>query len=373
MKSGLDAPEGLARAPIGRRALWGMTLAVLALHLAVLSGLDTDGLLSPSTPPVQRPLQARALPTSPDPRPAAERPTPRQTARTPVAPHPPAAPHREAAPGGPAASAILPPSPLAEPLASTAAAEVASPMASLATHGMEPVASTSKAASTPGSPASAASAASPATAVQSAQGAVAPTPPAFMSASSPWPVRLGPLPPSSLTRYQLTGMDRGLTYYANGELRWQHGPDAYELSLVVKAFLIGSRQWQSIGQIGPQGLQPLKFIDKARQERAAHIDREGARIVFSGNTQSTEPQAGLQDQLSLYLQLATALSGELGQRPAGEALEVELRQQHPEPRRGVGLAQPLQSGLRDQLLADPANRPAIDRPMKTSAATTRHL
>lgn len=294
--------------PAGRRALWAWTLLVLVLHLAVLSGLDSDALLSPSTPPVLRPMQARALltPASPEARPATRPASPSQRPR--ATPHRPIAqstppsesPAASATPPVVPSSAILAPSPVLEPLATVAAAEAPSPPASA-----------------PAAPpeSSASRAASPGTASPSAT-----TPP---PTHSPWPLRLGTLPPSSLTRYQLTGMDRGMTYYADGELRWQHGPDAYALSLVVKAFLIGSRQWQSVGRIGAQGLQPLKFSDKAKQERAVHIDREGGRIVFSGSTQGAEPQPGLQDQLSLYLQLATALGGELGQRPAGTRLEVQ--------------------------------------------------
>ena len=134
---------------------------------------------------------------------------------------------------------------------------------------------------------------------------------------------LGMLPPSSLLNYQLTGMDKGFTYYANGELRWQHNPQAYALTLSVKAFLIGSRHWRSQGLIGEGGLSPLKFSDSWRGERASHFDREQQRIVFSSNAPVAALQPGAQDQISLYMQLAAAMAGDPQRYPPGTRLQVQ--------------------------------------------------
>jgi Protein of unknown function (DUF3108) len=134
---------------------------------------------------------------------------------------------------------------------------------------------------------------------------------------------LGALPPPSLMSYQLTGMDKGFTYYANGELRWQHNPQAYALTLSVKAFLIGSRHWRSTGLIDGSGLSPLKFTDSWRGERASHFDREQKRIVFSSNAPVAPLQPGAQDQISMYLQLAGAMAGDPDRYPAGTRLQVQ--------------------------------------------------
>jgi hypothetical protein len=123
--------------------------------------------------------------------------------------------------------------------------------------------------------------------------------------------------------YQLTGMDKGFTYHANGELRWQHNPQAYALTLSVKAFLIGSRHWRSTGLIDGSGLSPLKFTDSWRGERASHFDREQKRIVFSSNAPVAPLQPGAQDQISLYLQLAGAMAGDPERYPAGTRLQVQ--------------------------------------------------
>jgi hypothetical protein len=136
-------------------------------------------------------------------------------------------------------------------------------------------------------------------------------------------ISLGALPPSRVLSYQLTGMDKGLTYHASGELRWQHNGAAYELTLTVRAFLLGNRHWRSVGRIEATGLAPQRFSDSWRQERAAHFDREGQRIVFSSNSQPAVLQPGAQDQVSLYLQLAAAMAGEPERFVPGTRLQVQ--------------------------------------------------
>jgi hypothetical protein len=136
-------------------------------------------------------------------------------------------------------------------------------------------------------------------------------------------ISLGALPPSQVLSYQLTGMDKGLTYHASGELRWQHNDTAYELTLSVRAFLIGSRQWRSVGQIDATGLAPRRFSDSWRNERAAHFDREQQRVVFSSNSAPAPLQPGAQDQVSLYVQLAAAMAGEPERFAPGTRLQVQ--------------------------------------------------
>ena len=142
--------------------------------------------------------------------------------------------------------------------------------------------------------------------------------------SAAWPlISLGALPPSRLLSYQLSGMDKGLNYHASGELRWQHNDTAYELTLSVRAFLLGSRHWRSVGQIDATGLAPRRFSDSWRNERAAHFDREQQRIVFSSNSKPAPLEAGAQDQVSLYVQLAAAMAGEPERFVPGTRLQVQ--------------------------------------------------
>jgi hypothetical protein len=136
-------------------------------------------------------------------------------------------------------------------------------------------------------------------------------------------IPLGALPPSSLLRYDLTGQEKGLTYYASGELNWQHNDQAYALALSVKAFLVGSRHWRSVGDITAAGLAPRRFSDSWRGERAAHFDREKNRIVFSGNAPEAPLIAGAQDQISLYVQLAAAMAGSPERFTPGARLQIQ--------------------------------------------------
>lgn len=136
-------------------------------------------------------------------------------------------------------------------------------------------------------------------------------------------LKLAALPASSLLSYRLNGQEKGIHYTATGELRWQHNDTAYEMSLSIKAFLLGTRHWRSQGQITPSGLAPTKFSDSWRSERAAHFDRKDNRIVFSSNAPTVPLQAGAQDQISLYPQLAAAMAGSEARFKPGTRLQIQ--------------------------------------------------
>ena len=150
------------------------------------------------------------------------------------------------------------------------------------------------------------------------------TPERIASATLALPVlALASLPPSALLSYSLSGQEKGINYQASGELRWQRNDNAYAMSLSVKAFLLGSRHWRSVGQINTTGLAPTRFSDSWRSERAAHFDRPNQRIVFSNNAPTVPLQPGAQDQVSLYVQLAAAMA-QSGQRmPPGTRLQIQ--------------------------------------------------
>ena len=136
-------------------------------------------------------------------------------------------------------------------------------------------------------------------------------------------VALASLPASALLSYSLSGQEKGIQYQASGELRWQRNISAYALSLTIKAFLLGSRHWRSVGQINATGLAPTRFSDSWRSERAAHFDRPNQRIVFSSNAPTAPLQPGAQDQISLYVQLAAAMAQSGQQMPPGTRLQIQ--------------------------------------------------
>lgn len=137
------------------------------------------------------------------------------------------------------------------------------------------------------------------------------TPPA----SNALTAKTGDFPPSTQINYKLVGQERGLIYNASGSLKWQAQaandkglPRAYEAELQVKAFLMGSRVWRSIGSLTDNGLAPLRYSDRWRGERAAHFETANQKISFSGNMPSAPLQAGAQDQVSLFIQMAAAVT-----------------------------------------------------------------
>jgi Protein of unknown function (DUF3108) len=144
------------------------------------------------------------------------------------------------------------------------------------------------------------------------------TPPAVNNANSnanALNAKLGDFPSNVQINYRLTGQERGLSYHASGTLKWQTKagtflPRAYEAELQVKAFLVGRRIWRSVGQLTDKGLAPLRYSDSWRGERAAHFEADAQKISFSGNTPSAPLQAGAQDQVSLFIQMAAAVAGQ---------------------------------------------------------------
>ena len=255
------------------------TALVAAVHWAVLLGGPDLLQVSLSSPKISTaPLQTRTITV-----PAA---TPGPAARKPTGPRPPAQP--------------VPPQPTAAPAAIFPSA---------------PVDNTSP-------PTPAAEAQPPANAEVAAQTAT-PTEPAALPPPAPLGLTVGALPAPVLLSYKLTGQEKGLTYYASGVLRWQHTATNYEASLTIKAFLLGSRVFSSVGSVGPQGLMPLRHSDKWRGEKATHFDAENHLIHFSNNKPSAELQAGAQDQVSLYVQLAAAMAGDPERFKPGTSVSIQ--------------------------------------------------
>jgi hypothetical protein len=281
-----------------RRALGVLVAVVLAVHMALILGLSgtLDWRLQSAEPIRVAPMQTRLVP------PSATAPTP--------APSPATQPRTRVAKAPPQ----KPPAPVIEPVppAETTQASDSPPAQSLPTE--------SPSTATASAPEASAPSAAPASDVASVPAAA--TPAEAVNVSLP-PIPLGALPPPVLLSYRLTGQDKGLTYHASGELKWQHNEAAYALSLSVKAFLVGSRHWRSQGDITSAGLAPTRFSDSWRNERAAHFDRANQRVVFSNNAPVAALEAGAQDQISLYVQLAAAMAGEPQRFPPGSRLQVQ--------------------------------------------------
>ena len=130
------------------------------------------------------------------------------------------------------------------------------------------------------------------------------------------------IPSSVRLTYKMTGLSRGLNYHANGELNWLREANRYESSMVVSAFLLGSRSMTSVGEVTADGLAPKRFGDKARNELAAHFDADKGKITFSANRPELPWQRGAQDRLSVFFQLAGLLAGQAGAVPTGTRIAI---------------------------------------------------
>lgn len=131
-------------------------------------------------------------------------------------------------------------------------------------------------------------------------------------------------PRSGVFQYDVVGESKGLRFNANGELAWQHDGVNYQMKLDISHMLLGSRTQTSVGQLGPQGLQPKRFGDKNKQEVAAHFERDKGLVVFSANSTPQALQLAAQDRLSLFAQLAALLAGSPELRQAGQQLNFQV-------------------------------------------------
>lgn len=131
------------------------------------------------------------------------------------------------------------------------------------------------------------------------------------------------VPGSLRLKYTLYGELGKLPYHASGELLWAHDGKEYEARMEIGAFLLGSRVQHSRGRLTPQGLQPLRFLDKIRNDRSAEFDHEHAQARFSEGAPPATLRPGVQDQLSVFVQLGAQIGADPGRYPAGTELSVQ--------------------------------------------------
>lgn len=258
----------------GRRLLLCALLA-LAVHLLLLA-LFGPRLQARYTAAIAQPL-VYALEAAPAPSPA---PRPAAAARRARTPRP--------------VPALLPPQP-----AATAPDPVPVP---------EPP---------PATPPAAEPAAEPVTAAAAAPAAA----PAPLPEAPPAPALI---PGSVRLRYAIQGEVRGMAYQAGGELLWVHDGRDYEARLEVGAFLLGSRVQHSRGRITPQGLQALRFVDRTRRERVAELDHVLGQARFSEGAPAAPLGPEAQDQLSVFIQLASLYASPATAPASGSELALQV-------------------------------------------------
>lgn len=147
-----------------------------------------------------------------------------------------------------------------------------------------------------------------------AEVASSPPPTPTSTSTSNAPVQL---PPPARLDFEVTGQAKGFGYHASAELVWQHDATSYHAHQEIKVIFLGSRSQDSVGSVTAHGLQPKRFGDRARSERAAHFDFASGRVTFSANTPAAPIEPGAQDRLSVFLQLASLLAAAPERYPSG--------------------------------------------------------
>ena len=131
------------------------------------------------------------------------------------------------------------------------------------------------------------------------------------------------IPSSAKITYQLT---RGL-FSGTGTLDWRVAADGYELRLDGGMPLIGTLITQtSRGRFDAAGLAPERYTEKrpGRSERAANFQRPQGQVSFSGGEQIQALVPGLQDRLSVMLQLAAIAAAGPQPPPPDQMLSIPV-------------------------------------------------
>lgn len=141
--------------------------------------------------------------------------------------------------------------------------------------------------------------------------------------TSPTPTRASP-PPSALLSYSVQAKRSEGNVEGTGSIRFTRNQDSYRVDGEVKALFMSLLNFQSEGQIEPQGLAPVIYTEKRFRKSATntHFQRERQVVSFSASTTSY-PRTGMeQDRASIVWQLAALGRGDAAQLAPGAELDI---------------------------------------------------
>lgn len=146
---------------------------------------------------------------------------------------------------------------------------------------------------------------------------------AAAAAGAPPPIYRTRIPEAAQVSYRLS---RG-ALAGTGVLDWRPDKGGYSLRLEGRLPLIGTLITQtSRGGFDAAGLAPERYTDRRlkRGEQAANFERASGRISFSGQNPALPLSPGVQDRLSVMLQLAAIVNAWAKPPAAGEHLRIEV-------------------------------------------------
>ena len=141
-------------------------------------------------------------------------------------------------------------------------------------------------------------------------------------AGAAWRVAVAP---SARYHYIVTAKGHGLTLHGSADLDWRNSNGEYEAELSTRSPLpfVRPRTQRSVGRVTAQGLEPSRFSDKSRSEEAAHFDRDNGKVTFSTNKPDAPLEPGVQDRLSIVMQLSAIVAGEPSKYRAGSTITMQ--------------------------------------------------
>lgn len=128
--------------------------------------------------------------------------------------------------------------------------------------------------------------------------------------------------PAARWHYEVEARTHGLTLQGEAQLSWQPEGRRYQAELTVRSPLLPARVQRSVGRITPAGLAPEEFTDRSRKEQVARFDHASGQAIFSGDHPAATLPPGLQDRLSVLLQLAVRVASAPARHPAGTELTL---------------------------------------------------
>jgi len=155
--------------------------------------------------------------------------------------------------------------------------------------------------------------------------------------------------PSGEWHYQLSQQGReGLAV-----LRWDLQADgAYTLSLERELDGRPLPGWRSQGRLEPEGLAPQRFVQtqKGRERSALNFRREEGLLSFSASDDLLPLDAGLQDRLSWWMQLASLAQSQPERFRPGHEIALRVAGLRGQPHDWIFAVLPLESGAAGPLL-----------------------
>jgi Protein of unknown function (DUF3108) len=119
-------------------------------------------------------------------------------------------------------------------------------------------------------------------------------------------------PPNARLEFEALRVQRGQSTMGSGFLSWKSNGGEYELQIESSILGLAVLTQQSLGALDTMGLAPERFSDKRinRSEQAAHFRRALGLVQFSNNKPDAALLPGMQDRLSVLLQLAGIIGGD---------------------------------------------------------------